>query len=259
MTYTQLQLREVFHIEFLRYLAADMPTGLWALKGGVNLRLFFRSIRYSEDMDIDVAELPVESVKKRVMRILTSPSFRENLKTYGITEIKPPDMAAAKQTGTTQRFKVHIVTAAGEDYFTKVEFSRRGFQGEPVAEPIPAAVLRPYMMAPLVAPHYPAGAAAAQKITAVLSRSVLQARDIFDLYLLSAQVRPGALKLPLPGKAELAKARENILEPDYEMFRDVVAAYLAPEDRKVYAAPGMWDEIKLKAAAFVEELGDANS
>jgi len=256
--YSQLQLREIFHIEFLRHLAADMPPGLWALKGGVNLRLFFKSVRYSEDMDLDVAELPVESVKKRVMRILKSPSFRENLKTYGIAEIKPPDITTAKQTVTTQRFKVHILTSAGEDYFTKVEFSRRGFQGAPLAEPVPAAVLRPYAMAPLVVPHYPAAIAAAQKISAVLCRSVLQARDIFDLYLLSAQVRPGAMKLPLPDKAGLAKVRGNILEPDFEMFRDVVAAYLAPEDRRVYEAPGVWDEIKLKAAAFVEELGDAN-
>lgn len=35
-------------------------------------------------MFFDVNELPVESVKKRVMRILASPSFGENLKTYGI-------------------------------------------------------------------------------------------------------------------------------------------------------------------------------
>jgi hypothetical protein len=256
--YNQLQLREIFHIEFLRCLAADMPTGFWALKGGVNLRLFFKSIRYSEDMDIDVVELPVASIIKRVMRILRSPSFRENLKTYGITGIRPPEMTSAKQTATTQRFKVHLTTSAGDDYFTKVEFSRRGFQGEPVAEPVPPAVLRPYAMASLVAPHYPAAAAAAQKISAVLSRSVLQARDIFDLYLLSSQVRPGGVRLSLPGKTELAKVRENILEPGFELFRDVVAAYLAPEDRKVYSAPGVWDEIKLKAADFVEELGDAN-
>ncbi|HAH30743.1 MAG TPA: hypothetical protein DCL44_00330 [Elusimicrobia bacterium] len=254
----QLQLREIFHIEFLRYLAADLPMGLWALKGGVNLRLFFKSIRYSEDMDIDVEELPVASVQKRIMRILNSPSFRENLKTYGIAEIKPPDMAAAKQTATTQRFKVHIVSSAGEDYFTKVEFSRRGFQGAPVTEPVPAAVLRPYAMAPFVVAHYPAAIAAAQKISAVLSRSVLQARDIFDLYLLSSQVCPGEMKLPLPGKDELAKARENILKPGFELFRDAVAVYLAPEDRKIYALPGIWDEIKLTAADFVEELGDAN-
>ncbi len=256
--YNQLQLREIFHIEFLRYLAADMPPGLWALKGGVNLRLFFKSIRYSEDMDLDISGLSVESVKKRVMRILTSPSFKENLKTYGIAEIKPPDILKAKQTGTTQRFKVHLVTAAGEDYFTKVEFSRRGLQGEPAAEPVPAAVLRPYSMAPLVVPHYQAYAAAAQKISAVLSRSILQARDIFDLYLLSTQVRPGAAALELPGGEEIARARENILAPGFEIFRDAVAAYLAPEDRKIYAVPAVWDEIKLKAADFVTELEKNN-
>jgi hypothetical protein len=256
--HTQLQFREIFHIEFLRYLAQDMPLGLWALKGGVNLRLFFKSVRYSEDMDLDVSGLPVESVKKRVTRILASPSFRENLKTYGIDEIRPPDMEKAKQTSTTQRFKVHIVTSTGEDYFTKVEFSRRGFQGEPVAESVPAARLRPYGMAPLVVPHYPAATAAAQKINAVLSRSVMQARDIFDLYLLSTQVRPGQARIELPGKTELDKAKANILAPDFEMFRDAVAAYLAPEDRNAYTAPGVWDEIKLKAAEFVAELEQAN-
>ena len=241
-------------MEFLRYLAADMPAGLWALKGGVNLRLFFKSVRYSEDMDLDVEELPVGSVKKRVMRILASPSFRENLKTYGIAEIKPPDILNFKRTSTTQRFKVHLVTAAGEDYFTKVEFSRRGFRGVPVAEPVPASVLRPYAMAPLLVPYYPAAAAAAQKISAVLSRSVLQARDIFDLYQLSTQVSPGAARVGLPGKQEMAKVRESILEPGYEMFRDAVAAYLAPGDRKVYSVPAVWEEIKLKAADFAAEL-----
>ncbi len=256
--YTQLQLREIFHLEFLRYLVADLPTGLWALKGGVNLRLFFKSIRYSEDMDLDITGLPVESVKKRVMRLLNSPSFRENLKTYGITEIKPPDLLKAKQTSTTQRFKVHLVTASGEDYFTKVEFSRRGLQGAPLTEAIPAQVLRPYAMAPLLIPHYPAPVAAAQKITAVLDRTVLQARDIFDLYLLSTQVQPSAGIAELPGKAALAHARESILAPGFEQFRDAVAAYLAPEDRKQYSLPAAWDEVKLRAAEFVAELEKAN-
>lgn len=251
--YSQLQLREIFHLEFLRYLAADMPPQLWALKGGVNLRLFFKSIRYSEDMDIDVQGLPVASVSKRVLRILNSPSFRENLRTYGITGLTPPDMAAAKQTAVTQRFKVHILTAGGGDYFTKVEFSRRGFAGEPVGEGVPAAVLRPYAMAPLIVRHYPAGLAAAQKIEAVLSRSILQARDIFDLYLLSSQVKPGEVKLPLPDGA-LARVKESVLEPGYETFRDAVAAYLSAQDRVQYSTREAWDEVKLKAAAFVEEL-----
>ena len=51
---------------------------------------------------------------------------------------------------------------------------------------------------------------------------------------------------------------ENILAPDFEMFRDAVAAYLSPEDRKIYAVPAVWDEIKLKAAEFAAELEKNN-
>ena len=42
------------------------------------------------------------------------------------------------------------------------------------------------------------------------------------------------------------------------MFRDAVAAYLSPEDRKIYAVPAVWDEIKLKAAEFAAELEKNN-
>jgi len=251
--YTQLQLREIFHIEFLRQLAVELPPNAWVLKGGVNLRLFFHSLRYSEDMDIDVGMLPVVSVQKRVMRILSSPAFKATLRTYGITGLTPPDMAAAKQTAVTQRFKVHLLTADGGDYFTKVEFSRRGFSGEAAAESVPAAVLRPYAMAPLIVRHYPAGQAAAQKMTAVLSRSTPQARDVFDLYLLSTQVKPPEAPAALPGEGP-GPVKEVILGTGFELFRDSVAEYLAPEAAGIYASPEAWDEVKLKAAAFVEEL-----
>ena len=46
-TYTLLQIREVFHMEFLRVLGKKIKPSYYALKGGVNLRLFFHSIRYS--------------------------------------------------------------------------------------------------------------------------------------------------------------------------------------------------------------------
>ena len=48
--YNSLQLREVFHLEFLRWLGRSVKSEAYAVKGGVNLRLFFRSFRYSEDM-----------------------------------------------------------------------------------------------------------------------------------------------------------------------------------------------------------------
>jgi predicted nucleotidyltransferase component of viral defense system len=252
--YNQLQVREIFHIEFLRYLTADLPSGLWALKGGVNLRLFFKSIRYSEDMDLDIKVLPVNSIKKRVLRLLGSPSFKANLKTYGIREIKAPDISRAKQTLTTQRFKVHLITSSGEDYFTKVEFSRRGFLGFPIAESVPANILRPYGMAPFVVHHYPGEAAVAQKIVALLSRSIIQARDIFDLYLLSSQTGSKIARSLLPSKEDISKVKNNILDVGFAVFSDVVVAYMCPDERRVYALPEVWEEVKLKTIEFIEEL-----
>ena len=45
---------ELFHLLFLRHVSEKLEKGLYAIKGGCNLRFFFKSIRYSEDMDLDV-------------------------------------------------------------------------------------------------------------------------------------------------------------------------------------------------------------
>ncbi len=256
--YTPLQLRELFHIEFLRWLARKLKADHYALKGGVNLRLFFKSIRYSEDMDIDVKGVAVHELKDLVMTILRAPSFREGFFDFGIRDIILPDMRAAKQTQTTQRFKVHLITAAGLDLFTKIEFSRRGFGGKVVVESVPAAVLRGYMLMPLVVAHYDEMSAVGQKINALASRSVIQARDIFDLYALSNQT---ALPLSRGGPAfrasVLGRAYDRVFEVDFDMFRDTVVFYLSEEDRHVYERASSWEEIKLKVAHFIEELKKA--
>ena len=186
--YTPLQVREVFHLEFLRWFGRKMEADRYCLKGGVNLRLFFHSIRYSEDMDIDIQGVRVDRIKKTVMDILETPrGFASSLKSFGIEKIVAPDLTKAKQTETTQRFKIHLLTAAGEDLFTKIEFSRRGLKGSQVVEPVASEILRAYKMAPLLVSHYDVASAVQQKIHALAQRTVLQARDIFDLFLLSSQ------------------------------------------------------------------------
>jgi hypothetical protein len=59
--YYSLQQREVFHLEFLRWFGRKLDYRYYALKGGVNMRLFFGSMRYSEDMDLDLAGKPTYS------------------------------------------------------------------------------------------------------------------------------------------------------------------------------------------------------
>jgi hypothetical protein len=168
-------------------------------------------------------------------------------------------MEKAKQTETTQRFKIHLITNGGEDLFTKLEVSRRGSKDVPAAEPVPAQILRPYKMAPLVISHYTAGAAIGQKIQALAHRSVLQVRDIFDLFILSSQYDESERKNIHVARAVLQTAYDNIFLIDYPQFRDTVIAYLDAQDQKTYASASLWDEIKLKTAHFLEELKNENA
>lgn len=252
--YTPLQLRELFHIEFLRWFGRKIKPRQYVIKGGVNIRLFFKSIRYSEDMDLDVEGAGVAAVQEAVMSILGAESFQNTLKPFGIERIGLPDMTKAKQTETTQRFKAHLYTYAGEDLFTKIEFSRRGFGGTPVIEGIPDAILRAYKASPLLIPHYDIASAVVQKIGALVGRSVTQARDIFDLYALGPQYDPLRYHLDIDTQT-LAKAHEKAFSIDFEEFRDTVIAYLANEDTLSYSTPEAWDDIKLKVARFIEDLG----
>jgi hypothetical protein len=50
---TDTEAREAVHVLLLSKLAQELRPGAFVLKGGVNLRLFFDSPRYSEDMDLD--------------------------------------------------------------------------------------------------------------------------------------------------------------------------------------------------------------
>ncbi len=196
--YSPLQTREIFHLEFLRWFTRKLKAEHYCLKGGVNLRLFLKSIRYSEDMDIDIAGVRVERVKKTVMEILSARGFSDSLKSFGVEKVVAPDLTKAKQTETTQRFKIHLLTSGGEDLFTKIEFSRRGLKGSTVVESVAAPILRFYKMAPLLVSHYDTASAVRQKILALAQRSVLQARDIFDLFVLISQYT-GSTHSTVPG------------------------------------------------------------
>jgi predicted nucleotidyltransferase component of viral defense system len=256
--YTPLQIREIFHIEFLRWLGRKIKPENYAVKGGTNLRLFFKSFRYSEDMDLDARIIGIHGLKEAVMGILESKSFLSGLKPFGIEKIAYPDISKAKQTQTTQRFKTHLITSSGEDLFTKVEFSRRGFAGNVVAQPASNDILRSYKLPPLIVPHYDIDSAIAQKIEALASRSVIQARDIFDLYILSTQSDGFSSEKIVADDGRLKKAHQNVFEISFEQFRDTVISYLSLEDQAVYNSSSLWDDIRLKVSRFIEEIETRN-
>lgn len=252
--YSPLQLRELFHLEFLRRFSRKTKTNSYVLKGGSNLRFFFNSARYSEDMDLDIQGVAVHMLKDIVMKILNDSSFQDAMISFGIESIVPPDISAAKQTETTQRFKAHLITFAGEDLFTKIEFSRRGFLGKAVVQSVSDHILRAYKFPPLLVSHYDVCSMAEQKIGALSDRALIQARDIFDLYILSSQCEPSMAKQTDISSVKLTKAYKNVFEVSFEQFKDTVVTYLSPEDRPMHDLPSSWDEIKLKAANFIEEM-----
>ncbi len=253
MTTDPLQKREVFHLVFLRALGRSAPLSTFAVKGGCNLRFFFGSVRYSEDIDLDLAGVPVHALRERIMDILGSSGLLDTLRTFGIERVEAPDISRAKQTETVQRFKVHLITTAGEDLPTKVEFSRRGLDSPVRSEPVSTSIVAAYRLPPIIAPHYAAVPAAAQKVQALIARKAPQARDVFDLYTLGSQpeVTPVALSARFSERS-LRQARDRIYEIEYTQYRDTVLSFLAPEDRATYGSSEIWDEIRLRAAALIE-------
>jgi len=250
---SSLQAVEAFHLGFLRALARRLSPSVYALKGGANLRFFFGSIRYSEDLDLDVEGPPVFELRDKVSAILDSPGLIGSLRPLGIDAIHPPDLRRAKQTETVQRFKVHLLTTAGEDLATRVEFSRRGMDAPIRAESVSSEILRPYRMPPLIVPHYTAVAAVRQKLGALAGRRQPEARDVFDLYVLRAHLDADDEEVVAGlSRRTLQRARERVFEIEYDDYRDKVVAFLAPEERAHHESAGVWDEMRLLVAALTE-------
>lgn len=249
--WNERQTIEVFHLLFLRALGARVDKGLFALKGGCNLRFFLKSVRYSEDMDLDIHTMAIGTLQNNVNRLLEGPAFAQALRTQGI---ELANSTQAKQTGTTQRWKLTLrIADSGAPVPTKIEFSRRGLDGEKVVEPVDAGLIQTYRLYPVILQHYAAQAAFAQKISALASREQVQSRDVFDLKLL---LDAGAASQALPAAAanRLPAAINNALAIDYDAFAGQVLAFLEPEYQEHYRTRKAWAELQQQVIDGLEAL-----
>jgi len=244
ITYSDLALREIFHFLFLEQLLRISDPRLYVLKGGVNLRFFFASPRYSEDMDLDVLSGSVDTLKKNCYKILNDVSFKRMLLTYGIADLVINDPTKAKQTQTTQRFKLRIITKKGLELPTKVEFSRRETVEPFVEQIINPEILSSYYRLSFKCQHYSASSAIRQKISALAGRVETQARDVFDLYVLYLGGHWAKSIAIGSDETTISKARENLQIIDYGQYRDQVVEYLLETDRDRYSSIDYWAEIK---------------
>ena len=250
--FTSRQQREVFHLLFLERLLKVSDPRAFVLKGGINLRFFYGSPRFSEDMDLDVLAGAVDTLRKNGFRILQDPAFARTLATYGIDELIVGDPVKAKQTATTQRFRARLVTTAGETHATKVEFSRRAAVGESAVATLDPGIARRYRRLAFACRRYSAAAACRQKALALANRRQAQARDAFDLYVLwlAGHAKPGdAGSL---AAAERDRAMESLLGFTYADYAGQVLDFLEPAERERFAGKERWAEVVERSFALLE-------
>jgi len=238
---SERQTIEIFHLLFLRAFGARVDKSLFALKGGCNLRFFLKSVRYSEDMDLDIHTMSVGTLRNNVKRLLEAQSFAQALRAQGIEIART---AQPKQTGTKQRWKLTLrLTESGAEVPTKIEFSRRGLTGDKAVEPVDAEIIRTYRLYPVIVQHYSVHTAFAQKVLALALREQIQSRDVFDLQLL---LDSGGAEQPLPATAaaNLATAIDHALAVEYDAFAGQVLAFLEPEYQEHYGHRKAWAELQ---------------
>lgn len=241
------QIREAFHFCFLERLLKLSDPGIYILKGGVNLRFFFNSPRYSEDMDIDVLAGGVATLKKNGYKILQDAAFKRSLRLFDIEDIDINDPNKAKQTATTQRFRFTLITPAGHRLPTKVEFSRRkrDTANDAVMELIDPDIARQYRKLAFRCKHYSGEVAVAQKVRALAGRTLTQARDVFDLAILFA----GGYTVPtsngpLVSKPQLSQAIERLMGLTWDDYQGQVVEFLDIGSRAEYGTESAWESLQ---------------
>lgn len=239
---------ELFHLMFLRQFAAKMDANLYAIKGGCNLRFFFDSVRYSEDLDLDICTIQQQTLENKVNKILTSPPLLKSLQAYGITQL---DVTSPKQTQTTQRWKIQLHTEHTQmPYPTKIEFSRRNNAIKPQFDNINIQVCQTYRLPPMRLSHYGLQDAIAQKILALAHRSLTQARDIFDLYHLLHIEKP----IFSLDTESLAKAEKALLSIHFNDYKSQVINFLELEKQQSYTSEDYWNVILDEVHHYLSEL-----
>lgn len=228
-------------------LAKRLEPSRYVLKGGANLRYFFNSLRYSEDIDLDLIRPLPGDLEGKVNGILSSVPLALLLRLGGI---EVAEFTTPKQTDTTRRWKVSIAVGGPEPMRTKIEFSGREGDGGYSLAPLPAEIVAPYALPAPSVQHYGVETATAQKVEALVGRSQTQARDVFDLDLL-LRLRP----LP-PGELDaalLTEAAERALELPFDAYRDQVLPFLEPDALELYEGKEAWDRMQTFVGERLEE------
>lgn len=238
---TDAQVIELFHLAFFQVLQARLDQARYVVKGGANLRYFFESLRYSEDVDLDGIDIESWRLEEKIDAVLASSAMELLLRAADLTV---EQVTKPKQTETTQRWKPSIAVGGRRAPLrTKIEFSHREDDPRRILEAVPDRVVAPYGLRAPTMLHYMADAAIEQKIEALAQRSETQARDVFDLELLLRRHR-SAVRLGRVEPRLLDAAIERNFELPFEAFQAQVVPFLDPEVIDLYDDRASWDRMQ---------------
>jgi hypothetical protein len=249
---TEAQVVDIFHLLFLRVLGGAGRNDWFVLKGGANLRYFFASPRYSNEIDLDFSGRESWQLAKTVEPVL---SGRVMSTLAAASEIELAEVSLATKTETTVRWNVGLAAEGHRNLVrTKVEFSGRGTRdGGAEFAVVPDAIVMPYALQAPTVFHYLETPAIDQKIAALALRSETKARDVFDLELLFRQRAARSDGLTGLDATHASAAAERALQIRYSSFTTEVAPFVDAELAELYG-PAEWDDMCLKVHTALEQV-----
>ena len=255
MTLVPVQVAESFPLAFLQALATRANLAAWALKGGANLRFFYLSDRFSEDIDLDTFDIEPWAFQERVDQTLASDLLKRTLGVLGsrIEYVNPKERSETKS-----KWVIGIRYQSETDaVYTQIEVSHRAYPYRDFVkvEPVSPAATAPYAAA-LRRPtfgHYLPRAAIAQKVDALWGRDVRQPRDVFDLDVLF-RVAPDAVGRGDIDEADLRAAITRVVEIGYDEFRAKVLSFIEPAMLPLYEPVEAWEGMQMTVIERLEGL-----
>jgi len=249
-----LEVAEGFHLAFLVALQAAADPSTWALKGGGNLRFYFDSLRFSEDIDLDVFVEPWRN-RPRIERAFSSATLAKLLASVGS---KVDYLNPKERTDTKERWTIGLLNAAAGKarIYTQVELSYRSYHLErylAIEAPKSAAAIGHAPIPPPTIGHYQPRGALIQKITALCDRRHTQPRDVFDVDHLVRKFPAAPAQGLLPDEI-LKAAIDRTFELTFELYRSNVVSFLEPSVRVAFDGPTHWTETQLRVAAVLEGM-----
>ena len=242
---------ERFHFAFLEAALGQkqVKPSDFALKGGGNLRLFLKSKRRSRDLDLDHLGRDFEGFGDRIQSVLEGTALAALLRVHGITISK---LSCPKNTDTVKRWKLSLTATGMEEAPTKIEFSNRGTDAEPVVEQCDSDLAVRVGGHVVVLAHYPAVHAIEQKVRTLAQRTETQPRDVWDLDHLFRAFPQDFARADLDA-SDMRKAVTRVWELTFEDYQKLVVDYLEEDIVELYDNEAAWERIQLSVVSQLEQ------